>query len=92
MGVELTLYHANWCGHCQEFKPVWNKVKLENKNQNIKFIDLEESELDKDKLPKIGRQTIRGFPTIKINDNGMEYEYNGKRTYKAFSKFINSFQ
>ena len=27
--VKVELYYANWCGHCNRFKPEWEKVKKE---------------------------------------------------------------
>ncbi len=27
----LALFKAEWCGHCQAFKPTWNKLKNEMK-------------------------------------------------------------
>ena len=25
MKVDVTFYYANWCGHCMEFKPIYNE-------------------------------------------------------------------
>ena len=29
----LILFYADWCGHCSTFKPIWNKLKMDNKDR-----------------------------------------------------------
>lgn len=29
------LFYANWCIHCKQFKPLWDKILKENKNKSI---------------------------------------------------------
>ena len=37
--VQITLYHANWCGHCVNFKPTWETMKSNPKNtKKIDFV------------------------------------------------------
>ena len=73
--TKITLYHAEWCGHCKNFIPVWNELKTQLESHNI-----EHSEFEHSKDAKIiEASNIDGFPTIKINKNGDEYEYQGKR-------------
>lgn len=76
----VQLFYADWCGHCQNFKPEWQKFKeLANKN-NIK---VEEYEADKDKQ-KVEEADVNGFPTIRINKE----DYNGQRTAEAILAYI----
>ena len=30
--VQITLYHAKWCGHCVKFMPTWEAMKSNPKN------------------------------------------------------------
>ena len=73
----VTLYHANWCGHCQRFKPVWdNEVKPALKELGITHNEYEEQE----NPDKIAAVNLQGYPTIMISKNGQTYEYEGPRT------------
>lgn len=73
----VVLYFANWCGHCNDMKPHWNKATGDLKNtktlvnpKNVKYDDfekyiiaLENDSYDKEKCPDVD-QTVEGFPTI----------------------------
>lgn len=71
----ITLYYANWCGHCHSFMPTWDALKGFFKQHGIKAKQYE----DKTNPTEIKSAGINGFPTIKINKNGKEYEYRGPR-------------
>jgi len=77
--VKITLYHANWCGHCKNFIPQWNALTKFFDEHNISYDDFE----DKRNSNEIQEAGIQGFPTIRINKNGNEYDYNGPRTADA---------
>lgn len=76
----ITLYHAEWCGHCRHFQPHWVELReyvrkhkndiLKNHNTSIIFEDYLEGKDD----DKINDANIMGFPTIKID--GEDYEGN----------------
>lgn len=91
----VTLYYADWCGHCKTFKPEWfkfkavyNKIKQEIKDKyNIELI-LNEYENDIDPQKAI-EADVKGFPTIKIKYNDKTDDYIGPRTAVAlFKKLI----
>jgi hypothetical protein len=68
--IEITLFYANWCGHCIDFKHNWNIfkeqiLKLDNKIK-IKVKEYEHEELTKNNKGKINGKDIEGYPTIKI--------------------------
>jgi thiol-disulfide isomerase/thioredoxin len=63
------LLYANWCGHCTTFKPVWNSVHSEMKNElnmlNAIIAQIEQSEIDKiSNKPKFMKDVI-GYPTVR---------------------------
>ena len=79
MNTKITLYHANWCGHCKNFMPQWNALTKTLKKNNIAYSDFEDTR-DAD---VINSANIIGFPTIRITKNNKEYEYNGERNVDA---------
>lgn len=87
--VNVTLFHANWCKHCVDFKPMWDKI-VHDASHLIKLNSYEESQIDKldTKTKTINGGAIDGFPTIKINVMNNEYNYVGKRSDENIYKFI----
>ena len=91
----VSLYHAEWCGHCRDFKPEWNKFKsvYEASKDDIASrygLTLEINDYESGKHDaEITQAGVRGFPTIRIVSNGKSDEYTGDRTAKAlFRKVI----
>jgi thiol-disulfide isomerase/thioredoxin len=78
------LFKAEWCGHCQNFKPTWNKIK-----NNMKGVDFVEYDSDLNKS-EIQQWDIKGYPTIMVKNGLTATEYNGKREQADFEKFIKS--
>jgi len=89
--VKVTLYHADWCGHCQKFKPQWGEFKEMAKHDGINFAEFEEQELDPNKPVMIGGVPMRGYPSIKVeykkNGRTLDIEYNGQRNAMALLSF-----
>ena len=83
---KCNLYYAPWCGHCQRFEPVWEKVSNKpNLKNKIKFIKIN-GDTNQKKLIKDG---VEGFPTIRlITDNNEVIEYQGNREEKDFESFL----
>ena len=74
--TKVTLYHANWCGHCKNFMPTWNALKNVFGKNNIEHAEYE-SDANSKEVQKAG---VQGFPTIRITQNNKTYDYNGPRT------------
>ena len=49
LSVELTLYHASWCGHCVTFKPEWKKVKKNIVWSELQSLDSFDKKISKSK-------------------------------------------
>jgi protein disulfide-isomerase A1 len=72
---KVTLYHANWCGHCVQFQPEWRKIKNELDKKGIMHEEYEETS-NKSIMEK---NQINGYPTIRITKNGKTSDYKGQR-------------
>jgi thioredoxin 1 len=81
----LTLFKAEWCGHCKSFKKTWNELK--NDNSNIKFVSYD-SEGNKSEIEKYG---IQGFPTLILLVGDKSIEYVGPRNKEAIEEFIKQY-
>jgi len=95
--VDCTLYYANWCGHCNTFKPQWNllKEKIKQCNGTHNGIKLTINEYESAKIPantRINGQELMGFPTIKVtvvkDGNTHEFDYNGKRNAETLFDYL----
>jgi len=98
------LVYAEWCGHCQAFKPEWEKFK-ENIQVNKKLsnkittFEVEDGDVTKDeKIKSInskikgGELSVNGFPTIfKIYKGILEY-YKGNRDASSLINWASSKQ
>jgi len=78
-------YHADYCGHCQQMKPEWEKfvTKMKN-NKNVNVADIESK-----MIPHMeSRPNIMGYPTIKYYHNNKDIaEHNGERSCNGFEQF-----
>ena len=82
--TEITLYYADWCGHCKAFKPEWSALKTQLDKIGIKH---SEFEADKNK-EAIKDAKIHSFPTIYIKKDKDVIEYQGPRTANDILSFI----
>lgn len=90
--ISIYLFKADWCGHCNNFKKVWNKVGESFQDDKINFIAYD-SEKNKQIIDTF---KIQGYPTIliRINNstnngtNNDTTEYNGGRDEDTFINYI----
>ena len=70
--TSITLYWAQWCPHCIEFKPTWSKIKQWCAKNNVSCNEYEDMQLQVERKKgnrNIPFQLIEGFPTILIYKN-----------------------
>ena len=81
----LVLFHADWCGHCKNFMPTWNKAKTSLQSSDVVLKDFE-AETNKEVMKE---NEVSSFPTLKFfKKNGEIVEYEGDRTLEALEEFI----
>jgi len=84
----FVLFFADWCGHCQNFKPEY--IKFGDTAQFLRTcaVDSEKESSFMNKLKNSNSPfKIQGFPTVWIYKDGLPIEeYNGERSVKAMIK------
>lgn len=87
---DLILFKADWCGHCQRFKPVWNQIKNSFNKVNYREFD---ADIDKTVIEKYNMSgyKISGYPTIMLKKGENMIEYNGERNQESIVNFIKSY-
>lgn len=78
----LYLFKADWCPHCKQFLPLWNKLSKKYNHIDYKTMDSEKNR------KQIQQWEVTGYPTIIYKINNKAIEYNGPRTIKDLSEFI----
>lgn len=86
--LECLLFKAEWCGHCQQFKPAWEALKtMYGGNPNVTFKTYD-SDQDEHMMEQYG---IEAFPTIIFeNKNGRSF-YKGSREIDAIMNMIDTY-
>jgi thiol-disulfide isomerase/thioredoxin len=92
--VNVTLFYADWCGHCKQFmSSTWNKFGEHYSTVDTLKLNKIDCTNTKSEIKTPAGKTIQGFPTVIINYKNadgeyIEEEYNGGRSYEVFSKYI----
>ena len=82
----VVLFFSPGCSHCTQFRPVWNKLKNEFRNNSI--INVREVDGSKDGK-EVNKYDIDGFPTVVYINNGMVKDtYMGDRSYESLKLFF----
>ena len=82
----IVLYYGNYCGHCRNFKPIWDKFKniMEEEKKHIGVVDIECSGNNNEcNLPY-----INGVPTVVLYKDGKHTIYEGPRTVDGLCQFV----
>ena len=90
-GKFVILYFANWCGHCKNLKPDYQKLADNANGFTVAAVD---SDNDEGLIKKIGSMDddseydVRGFPTIVSYDGGKYFStYGPSNDGKKFRSF-----
>jgi protein disulfide-isomerase-like protein len=86
---QLKLFYAPWCGHCQRFKPVFEKLPdyLKRESLNVELVAVNGDEEDGRAL--CSQYNVSGFPTLVLETaNGRRIEYDGDRSEEAIVNFL----
>ncbi len=78
----IVFVYAPWCGHCQKFKPTWDKLKKKFYNK-IPFYEIN-YETNKELAKNLN---VNAFPAILFRHNGRQVDYNGNRTLADLENF-----
>jgi thiol-disulfide isomerase/thioredoxin len=86
----LVLVKAEWCGHCRNFKPVWEQLqhKIPQDKMNVVTLD---SEADKQFISRI--KTLNGFPSLYFvppKGKGTAMMYGGSRDFVSVVDYVNA--
>ena len=79
----LILFKADWCGHCNKFKPVWEKLQ---QTEKIKFVTYD-ADQHKNEVKSF---QVQGFPTLLLKRGNEAIEYTGGRDLNSLKEFIRS--
>lgn len=88
--ISILFIYADWCIHCQRFKPIFNKSKNILKNINFYKADSQ----DEKNIGIMKSFKILGFPTILLFEKNGKFvgQYQGSRdTVDSFTKELLKF-
>jgi thiol-disulfide isomerase/thioredoxin len=92
--VLIYLFYADWCPHCTSAKPEWDKFKAEHDKKEyngyiIKCVDVNCTEETASNFQIIQKYNIDSYPTLKMEKDGSQIDFDSKITNESLEKFIN---
>jgi len=85
----LKYYYMEGCGHCQDFNLVWEGTTDSQGNKKSGLVDIiKNAKLEKILIDGNTPANINSAPTIMLEVNGKEIEYNGSRSVEDIKNFI----
>ena len=96
--VELMMFSVDWCPHCKQATPEWQKISDEyssTSNSQINgrkviftLVNCTEETPEIEKMLK--QYSIEGYPTIKLLKDGQIVNFEAKPDYPNILKFLQS--
>jgi thiol-disulfide isomerase/thioredoxin len=87
--VAVVFFNTDWCGHCQNFKPKWEKLKQEMDGTKINGVNVKFVSVDCDEKAELAKAyNVSGYPTIKCLTNNSVAEFNDERTENKLREFV----
>ncbi|MDA9673928.1 thioredoxin domain-containing protein [bacterium] len=85
---QVIFMYADWCGHCQSFKPEWEAFEGWCKNNGVTCKAINGG--DESNAPLVQKYGVEGFPTVlKCDKQGNKLsEHVGERNKDALIAFI----
>jgi thiol-disulfide isomerase/thioredoxin len=78
------LFKADWCGHCNEFKPLWNELINDSKlKKKYNFMTI-----DSNDEKEVQKYNIKGYPTLLLKKDDKIIEFDGTRDRDTLIKFL----
>ncbi len=92
--ASLMFFYANWCPHCKEAKPEWNKIKEYYETNsvngyNIKCIEYDCTEPTPEVESVMDKYKVDSYPTIILEADGSTKQLTVKPTQHTISNFVN---
>lgn len=79
----IAVFHMNWCGHCKQFIPIFDKASSYHLTEQFSFLKINCDHKDICKAYDVDR-----FPTIKVYHKGKELKAEPVHELEAFLEFI----
>lgn len=79
-GCSFVMFHVDWCGYCQQTKPVWNKLAEITAFFDVAEFDCEKYKSHLNKIKDDVPDMIKSYPTLVVYSKGEPvYVYKGER-------------
>ena len=93
--VELMMFSVDWCPHCKQASPEWQKISDEYSASQINgrkviFTLVNCTEETPDIEKQLKQYSIEGYPTIKLLKDGQIINFEAKPDYPNILKFLQS--
>ena len=91
----MMLFSVDWCPHCKQAKPEWDKIKEKYEGKTINGYKMSFSEHNCTKeSPEVDElldtYKIEGYPTLKLIKDNQVIEYDAKPTEATMDQFLNT--
>ena len=94
--VEIFFFNVDWCPHCKTAKPEWQSFSDEYNGKNINgyVISCSDKNCTNDTDPNISylinEYKIESYPTVKMQKDNKQIEFDAKITKSALKQFVES--